>query len=601
MGYVTSSLPAGSTRGVRIAYSDDFTGGVCFDNKSSDNDGKSRYLCNMINDKGVLRTRDGQTMLFSEETFQGSINGYYKNAYCGHVIIHVGTCLYAISPKSEECTPISNELPDKPSIMAVFAAKLYIYCDYGVYSLDRDLVFAKEMPYAPLLYSEYDDLGNSLEYKEQLNIVAPVLSVTFASYNYLGRFTLPVKADLSRLFHVYIRGELLDESKYTLHENTITVDRDCFTDEKDIKISYYAKNPEDIGFEDIFSKLTVAESFGGETISGTRMFMTGNPDFPGRLYISHLLNPLRFDIDSHETVGSGCDDITGLIRQYGRLVMFTKNNVMRLEYSFTDGNSAYAVKELNSSIGCDMPQSIQLIDNRIVFGNSEKGLMIIDTTEDFGEQNIKPLSANINKGHEDALLEQSKEELIDAFSVDFDRKYYLSVGNRVYVWDYGECAYSDSGNYAKAQKRLNWYLFDGVKSRLIFDCGGKLVGVHTNEGTAISVFENTGYDFGIPVHSVYKSSLLDLSYPSQMKTAEKARLNLSSGCEGKISFAVCDSDKEYYHTKFCLKHDTAHEGGIAVKLPKKNVRRLSFTIESNESPFSLESVAIYYRMSHRQD
>jgi len=599
MGYVTSSLPSGSTRGVRLAYCDGFTGGVCFDNKSSDSDGKSRYLCNMINEKGVLRTRDGQTMLFSEENFQGSINGYYKNAFCGHVIIHVGTCLYAISPNSKECKPLSQELPDKSSLMVEFSAKLYIYSDYSIYSLDRDFVLTEEFPYAPMLYPEYNP-GNDPEYQEKLNLVAPVLSVSFSGYHSRKQFPLPVAADLSKPFRLYDKDELLDESKYIPHEKYIDILYN-YNDVKDFKACYYAKNHESIDFDEAFSKLTVAESFGGETISGTRIFMTGNPDYPGRLYISDLLNPLRFDVDSHETVGPGCEDITGLIRQYGRLIMFTKNNVMRMTYSFADGTSSYTVKELNSSIGCDMPESIQLIDNRIVFGNSEKGLMIIDSTEDFGEQNIKPLSANINKGHKDALLEQSKEELLDAFSVDFDRKYYLSVGDKVYVWDYGECAYSDSGNYAKAQKRLNWYLFDGVKSRLLFDCGGKLAGVLTNERAAVSVFENTGYDFGIPIHSMYKSSLLDLSYPSQMKTAEKARLNLSSGCEGKISFAVCDSDKEYYHTKFCLNHDTAHEGGIAVKLPKKNVRRLSFTIESNESPFSLESVAIYYRMSHRQD
>ncbi len=601
MSYVTSSLPSGSTRGTRIAYCEDFFGGVCFDSKSSEDDGKSRYICNMINDKGVLRTRDGQTLLFSEENFTGSLNGYYKNAFCGHAILHVGSCLYAVNSESSECTPLSEELPDKPSLMAEFAAKLYIYTDYEVYSLDRNLVFAVEFPYAPLLYCEYDNLGNCLEYKDPLNIVAPVLSVTFASYNYLGKFTLPVKADLSRPFHVYIRGELLDKSKYTLYEDVIYVDRDCFVDEKDIKMSYYAKNPEDIGFEDIFSKLTLAESFGGETISGTRMFMTGNPDFPGRLYISHLLNPLRFDIDSHETVGAGCDDITGLIRQYGRLIMFTKNNVMRMTYSFADGTSSYTVKELNSAIGCDMPGSIQLIDNRIVFGNSEKGLMIIDSTEDFGEQNIKPLSANINKGHKDALLEQSKENLVEAFSVDFDRKYYLSVGEKVYVWDYGECAYSDGGNYSKSQKRLEWYFFDGIKSGLLYDCGGTLVGVHKASGTAVSVFENTGCDFGIPVHSVYKSSLLDLSYPAQLKIADKIRLNIVSGNEGKIGFAVCDTDKEYYRIPFCLKHDTADEQGITLRLPKKSVRKLSFVVESEQTPFSLESAAIYYKMSHRQD
>ncbi len=600
MGYVTSTLPSGSTRGTHLAYCDGFTSGVCFDSKSSESDGKSRYICNMINDKGMLRTRDGQTLLFSEECFSGKLNGYYKNAFCGHAVVHVGSCLYTVNSESSECTPLSEELPDKPSLMAEFAAKLYIYTDYRVYSLDRDLVFSEEIPYAPMLYPEYKGTG-SLEYQEPVNIIAPILSVTFYNINSDGKINLPVKADLTKPFRVYIKDELVPESSYTLSEYRITIQQGWAIDPKEFKILYYAKNHEDIGFEDVISKLTLAESFGGETISGTRMFMTGNPDFPGRLYISHLLNPLRFDIDSHETVGAGCDDITGLIRQYGRLIMFTKNNVMRMTYSFADGTSSYTVKELNSAIGCDMPGSIQLIDNRIVFGNSEKGLMIIDSTEDFGEQNIKPLSANINKGHKDALLEQSKEDLKGAFSVDFDRKYYLSVGEKVYVWDYGECAYSDSGNYAKAQKRLEWYFFDGIKSGLLFDCRGTLVGVHKSEGTAISVFENTGYDFGIPVHSIYKSSLLDLSYPAQLKVAQKIRLNILSGNEGKISFGVCDSDNEYYRVPFCIKHDTADGKGITVKLPKKSVRRLSFVVESDDTPFSLESAAIYYRLSQRQD
>lgn len=601
MGYVTSALPQGSARSIKLAVCKDLTGGVCFESKGPEGDGKSPYMCNLINYGGILRTRDGQTELFSLDALSGELHGYNAKAFNDCVIFHVGTFLYAANPENDSLTLLSDALPDKKSIMTTFSSKLYIYCDRRVFTLDGQFVFAEEIPYAPHLYVNVG-MTATPEQDVQINLLAPIITVTFSGITTNGVYSLPLAADSERPFRLYNKDELVSESCYRLSRGRelLVYTSAGISDVADMKVVYYVNEPSKIGFDDSLYNCVLAESFGGDTVSGTRLFMTGDTEHPGRIYISYLLNPLRFDKDSYETVGTCGEDITGFIRQYGRLIVFTKNSVMRMTYSFSDGKSTYTVKELNSQIGCDMPKSIQLIDNRVVFGNSARGIYIIDSTEDFGEQNIKPISANINKGHKNALLMCTKREIQCAFSVDYDRKYYLLVGDKMYVWDYGQCAYSDSGNYAKAQKRLEWYLFDGIRYGALFDCGTRLVCLCMNGKTSITAFASGMGDFGVPVHSRFESEALDLSYPTRLKAAEKLSLDIKGTDEGNITVGVCSADGEYYRTKLCLQHDMTDSNGVVVSLPKKSVSRFSFFAESDQTPFSLESAAIYYRLSHRQ-
>ena len=85
--------------------------------------------------------------------------------------------------------------------------------------------------------------------------------------------------------------------------------------DNDIVVSFYLKNPKELGYDNCFDSMTLGTSYGGNVVSGTRIFVTGSPEYPGRYYISSLLDPLRFDEDNFEIIGTGSDMITGFERQ----------------------------------------------------------------------------------------------------------------------------------------------------------------------------------------------------------------------------------------------------------------------------------------------
>ena len=604
MGYVANALPDSAQTSQKMAVCEDFSGGVCFGSDSLQNDGKIPYMYNMINDSGVLRTRDALLPLYNGDRIEGEFFGSYQKEFAGHAIIHVGKNLVAVSHADEEPIILYDNMPLHKSLMICFCGKLYIYCNTYVFSVDHNLNFKEEIP-EPLHFAFSGSSGViSQDEVYNYNLLAPIVSVTFGQANTINsqEYMLPGGRNTDRPFYLLHNGEPVDESLYQVVREGqavrfIGLTLNSIIDK--LKLVYYIKNPSDIGFVNVFDKFSVIESYGGETLSGTRVYVSGNKDNPGKIHISELMNPLSFPKDSHVTVGGDIDNITGFIRQYGKLVLFTKNNVMRMTYDFANGIPVYSFKEINSHIGCDMPGSIQLIDNRVVFANSTKGVFIIDSTEDFGEQNIKPISENINGRDELAFSRCAPEDKAKAVSIDYDRKYILAIGDRMYVWDYGNAPFYDSGNYSKAQKRLEWYVNTGVRARFLLECGGKLMCTYENEGISVGVFENTGKDFGVPVHWCYQSEKLAFGYSTLFKTPEKLVLGVKNAFSGRMKISVGDENGNYFNTEIYVDANDGTYNRIVLTLPKKRVRKMYFRLEG-DMPVQLYSAAVYYRMAKKQ-
>lgn len=604
MGYVANALPDSAQTSQKMAVCEDFTGGVCFGSDSLQSDGKIPYMYNMINDSGVLRTRDALTMLYNGKKIEGEFYGSYQKEFSGHVIIHVGKYLVAASYDEDEPTVLYDNMPLHKSLMTCFCGKLYVYCNTHVFSVDMELNFKEEIPEP--LHLAFSGSSGVIRQDEvyNYNLLAPIVSVTFGQANTINsqEYMLPGGRNTDRPFYLLHNGEPVDESFYQVVREGQAVRFIGLTLNSiigELKFVYYIKNPSDIGFVNVFDKFSVIESYGGETLSGTRVYVSGDKDNPGKIHISELMNPLSFPKDSHVSVGGDIDNITGFIRQYGKLVLFTKNNVMRMTYDFANGVPVYTFKEINSHIGCDMPGSVQLIDNRVVFANSTKGVFIIDSTEDFGEQNIKPISENINRGDDLALLNCTQEDKINAVSIDFDRKYMLAVGDKVYIWDYGNTPFYDSGNYSKAQKRLEWYVNTGIRTRFLLECGGKMLCVYEKDGTGIGVYENTGKDGDVPVYWCYQSEKLSFGHPTLLKTPEKLVLGIKNEFSGRMSIEIGDENGNYFNTEIYVDANDGRYNRIALTLPKKRVSKMYFRLEG-DMPVQLYSAAIYYRMSKKQ-
>jgi len=600
MGYVRHSLPSYSSYARRKAYVESPVGGVCL---SADENGlgdtQSPECVNMRINNGVLRTRFGQKSVFSEARISGTLHSITKQPFYSRTLFHIKNKLYSMTNDSAEPEELYSLLPDEKSVFVQFSSKLYIYCACRVFSVGKDFEVKEEEPYAPLIYT---DVNPSLPYNgkrtaEKLNLLSPKITVSYSKSTNSG-YLLPFDCDVSRPVTVYNCGEEVQKTSYTLSEKRVLFNFAPNPEASNsISVSYYVKNASDIGFEDKLSGCTIGVSYGGTVVSGTRIFLSGNRSFPGVYFASSLLDPLRFDEDSFEVVGNISENITGMIRQYGHLIIFTENSVSRMTYSFSDSEPVFSVRELNGSVGCDVPDSIELIDNRVVFANSSRGVFIIDSTEDFGEQNIKPVSGNILCGKGMGFLDCKAQDRKSAFSIDFDRRYYLCAGKRVYVWDYNECAYSDSGNYAASQSRLVWYVYDGISADCFFELCGKLFTYDGTEGFAF--FDDIAEDFGRPIESKFRTKPLELVYPYAKKSVTSVVFESGIPQSVNITAKFFHDGEEYYSGGIFAGKENAAYPRYSLRLPKGEMYRFAMELCASGGVFEIRSLCISFRVSKK--
>jgi hypothetical protein len=181
---------------------------------------------------------------------------------------------------------------------------------------------------------------------------------------------------------------------------------------------------------------------------------------------------------------------------------------------------------VNSKIGCDLPWTIQLIENNLVFCNSKQGVFIVRDSSAAYENNIQCISRNVNgDALRPGLLADIKAVAPDSVcSFDDNTRYWVCVNGNVYVWDY---TLSDS-------KDPSWFYLTNVSPVGFFLYGDYTH--HLNAAGALTKMEQSFYDYDGAIEKVYK-------FPAQ-------------------NFGTYDRLKDVLYCIFALRHDSDSEVDI---------------------------------------
>ena len=525
---------------------------------------------------GRIAARNCQRTVAEDCNMSGEFHGMNRELFCGKTFIHAGTCLYSYE-EDGKVTLLSSILPDKDSLFCEFMSKLYIYCDRHIFSVNNVFEFAEEEPFAPIMYENVTPSSSRpARLDVPYNMLSPRITVSYKSSD-VSYFSLPLDADVSRGVRVYEDDEEIDSSIYTVEEGSVTINHKNYVGLRVVKISYYVKNENEMKFDGFVSGCRLVTSFGGDMNGGTRIFFTGNDGDKGKYYKSKLMDPLFVPSDEFEIIGNGSENITSLKKMYGDLVVFTVRSVYRMGYSLSQDGTFFSVKEISNGIGCDCPASVQLIDNRVVFLNSEKGVFIVDSTENTGEQNIKPIGKNILKGSGCGLLDNPGQTLKDANSLDFDRKYMLFVGNRAYIWDYNASGFVDYGNYSVAQERLVWYMYDGISGDIFFETKDGLTSF-TKKDAEFHVFDAKGEKTDVSCR--YVSGVIEEMFPFVKKIVTGISMMIYTEKNSNYSISLFADGQKYYEAAL-TKYGKECKQKIKLKLPAKDLYGFSFEICGN--------------------
>lgn len=263
-----------------------------------------------------------------------------------------------------------------------------------------------------------------------------------------------------------------------------------------VEITYSKDNPDalnaimDCPYAAVYGgSQNVCIVLGGSTKQPNAFFWNGN-DSVG-------MNEAYWPMSFYNLAGDSEDSITGFGKQYGTLVVFKEKSLGKSSYgveSVDDRDSiSLTYTAINAKIGCDLPWTIQLIDNNLVFCNTDGGVHVIRDSNSALENNVECLSRNVNgTAQRPGLLEDVRKASATATSFDDGNRYWVCANGRVYLWDYLLSPWKDP----------SWFYFTNVPGIAYFRTVEK--SYHLDSHGRVTVFERSFLDYYNAIEKVYQ-------------------------------------------------------------------------------------------------
>ena len=251
---------------------------------------------------------------------------------------------------------------------------------------------------------------------------------------------------------------------------------------------------------------------------------------------------------------SSFDSVTGIdkkmvafIKKLDKLIYLKEDSVnITYNQTQTDGSSGFPISNIDETVGCDMPGSVQLVNSTPVFFNSLNGGYIIASTTVLGENEVKNISFNINgSGIRQGLMRESLSDLQNCSSFNDGKKYYLCMpsSGKVYVWDY-----SLGYNLANPES-LHWFIYNNIHANNFFMIGNTLCYSSSLTGSIVK-FIDASNDFGVGISGKWKSKLMDMGMSEYYKNISELWLTTRANSNSAININYYDDNGTIVNTSF---------------------------------------------------
>lgn len=514
---------------------------------------QSPYMLNMMYRNGSFGKRYGQSIIGTFEDEIHAITTFYDE-----IIVHAGTKIYKYTEGGTP-TEIGSNFPTEKGLFILYAQKLYYLTDGGFRVL-RNNAWETMEAYIPEVLINCKPDGTHSDPVDDFNLIGDKFAIVYngeanVTAYHVGEYDSQNVIDWNSTIKVEIDDAVT--TAYTVDKNNKIIN---FTTappagDMNVKMTFTMKSGT---FDEERSQIYSCkyyDTFGGA--NNSRLFLAGGGN--SKYFYSEAYDITYFPESNFATLGNTEEDITGFGRQYNVLIVFKPREIYSI-YSYTQTSSTTIIEEevglegfrsqlVNARIGCDAPNSIQIINNLLTWFNSREGICTLVSTNIQDERNVRLLSRNIDKTNSfgvTGILDQN-EETENIQSIDYDNKYFLvfPTKGQCYMWDYEISPYHYSSNGETNPRQLDWFLFDHfyvkqflkVKKELVYAYNNSLVKL--NNSFVDLDFDNDGV--GDPIHSYYMTPFLQFGAVEMLKNVK----NIYVQCRGDTS-SVIDM---YYYTE----------------------------------------------------
>lgn len=227
--------------------------------------------------------------------------------------------------------------------------------------------------------------------------------------------------------------------------------------------------------------------------------------------------------------------VTGFGKQQSLLVVFKTKSVGKGSLSFTEIDSNVDTPRkvieidyvaINARIGCDLPWTIQLIENNLCFCNSQQGAFIIRDSSAAQENNIVNISRKIDGANGRHGLLDRLRTAKNVSSFDDETRYWVIADGDVFCWDYVLSVYSDP----------SWFYLNNIRSAAMFRDVEKFY--YLDYDGRVVVFDSSFSDFGEAFTRRYQFATQLLGTYDRLKSVTRANFSLRSDTDlnAKITY-----------------------------------------------------------------
>ncbi len=467
---------------------------------------------NLLWRDGALASRRGQRVV-CEPAGRGLAS--YERFFAGRAIFHMGSRLYAVDPKNGEERCLYSGLEERAGSFFLYNGSLY-YKTRGAYiAINAELEARPVEAYIPVVLINADPKSGSGDLYQPENRLSEFKTVW---YNADGGkdYTLPVKG--ARIEKITVGGEEISAYGYDGDKGVVSfINAPIVSDppvNNTVRITYALENEE---ARKSIMDCCFAEVYGGE--NRLCIVMAGAEARPDGYFWngSHsAMDAGYFPMEHYNLVG---DTISGFGRQQGMLVIFSRGSIGRASFALVsvDGRERITMPytTINSAIGCDMPRSIQLVENNLVFCNSRRGVYRIQSTSAAEENELQHISRSVD-GTERRRGLLADAALDGCASMNDGGRYWLAVGGRVWLWDYS----------ISSPAKPAWFLFTNVDAAAFVRDGDDIC--YAARDGSVCAFYDGFFDFGRAIEREYKLPPQAFGGYERLKDVEKVVLALSS-------------------------------------------------------------------------
>lgn len=227
-----------------------------------------------------------------------------------------------------------------------------------------------------------------------------------------------------------------------------------------------------------------------------------------------------FPTTQYQLAGDSWDEITGFGLQQSYLIIFKAHSIGRSTLDTTEINDRTYIDlpyvPINDKIGCDLPWTIQLIDNNLVWANTEQGVHFLNNTSAAYENNITCLSNKVNGskillGVLSALRIGDKEKIC---ANDDTRHYWLNAGDKAWLWNYEITTYTDP----------SWFYQTGIKA-VAYAMENEDI-YHMDELGRITTFQNNYSDYGGAINKIFRFATQYFNTYDRLKNVNSVMINM---------------------------------------------------------------------------